>query len=96
MRRGTTPTLQFETEWDWTGYELLLTMSGGTEKSELTFDDSRLTVDGSTVYLSLTQAETLQFEKSVQCQIKGKKDGVVVATDIVRVKVLPILNEEVM
>lgn len=53
-------------------------------------------MDGSTVYLSLTQAETLQFEKSVQCQIKGKKDGVVVATDIVRVKVLPILNEEVM
>ena len=50
MRRGTTPTLQFETEWDWTGYELLLTMSGGTEKSELTFDDSRLTVDRISVF----------------------------------------------
>ncbi len=96
MRRGTTPTLQFETEWDWTGYELLLTMVCGAENTELTFDDSRLTVDGSTVYLSLTQEETLQFEKSVQCQLKGKKDGIVLATDIIRVKVLPILNEEVM
>lgn len=96
MRRGTTPTLQFETEWDWTGYDLLLTMKSGSGKPELTFDNSRLIIDGASVYLSLTQEETLQFEKSVQCQIKGKKDGAVMATDIIRVKVLPILNEEVM
>ncbi|MGF6375129.1 hypothetical protein M2140_000163 [Clostridiales Family XIII bacterium PM5-7] len=94
MRRGTTPTLKLITEQDWTGYDLRLTLEEGS--NEMTFENDRLTVEASVVYVALSQEETLSFNKSVQVQIKGEKDGIVVATDIVKIKVLPILNEEAM
>lgn len=94
MRRGTTPTLKFITDQDWTGYEVWLTLEEGDV--ELTFKGDRLKIDGSTVYASLTQEETLKFEKKISAQIKGEKDGIVIATDVEKIKVLPILNEEVM
>lgn len=95
MRRGTTPVLRFRTSQDWTGYEVELTLED--KNIELHFDGDRLTVDGTEVLITLTQEETLQFEeKKCQAQLKGKKDGVVIATDIANIKVLPILHEEVM
>lgn len=93
MRRGTTPTLKFITEQDWTDYEVWLTLE--EDSIELTFGNDRLIISGSTVYITLTQEETLQFNKKISAQIKGKKDGVVIATDVEKIKVLPILNEEV-
>lgn len=95
MRRGTTPTLKFITDHeDWSGYQVWLTLEEGD--MELTFKGDRLKIDGSTIYLDLTQEETLKFEKKVSAQIKGEKDGIVIATDVEKIKVLPILNEEVM
>ena len=94
MRRGTTPILRFRTEQDWTGYELELTIED--DNNELVFIDDRLTVDGTDILITLTQEETLLFNKSCKAQLRGKKDGTVIATDIVKIKVLPILNEEVM
>lgn len=95
MRRGTTPTLKFITDHsDWSGYEVWVTLEEGDV--ELTFKGNRLKIAGSTVYLSLTQEETLKFEKKINAQIKGEKDGIVIATDVEKIKVLPILNEEVM
>lgn len=94
MRRGTTPILRFRTSKDWTGYELELTMEDDT--NELVFHNDRLSLDGTDVLITLTQEETLTFNKSCKAQIRGKKDGSVEATDVVKIKVLPILNEEVM
>ena len=99
MRRGTTPTLKLTTDQDWTGYEVWLTIEekkNGGIGTELTLQGSRLTVSATTVYVTLTQEETLSFNKSAQIQLKGSKDGTVIATDIVNIKVLPVLNEEVM
>ena len=95
MRRGTTPILRFQTNHDWTGYELQLTLED--DDSELVFTNDRLTiVDQTDIYVTLTQEETLSFNKTCKAQLRGKKDGNVIATDTVKIKVLPILNEEVM
>lgn len=95
MRRGTTPILRFKTSQDWTGYEVELTLED--QNIETVFTGDRLTVDGTDILITLTQEETLAFEeKNCQAQIKGKKDGVVIGTDIAKIKVLPILHEEVM
>lgn len=94
MRRGTTPILKFKTGQDWTGYELQLTLEDSD--TELTFSGDRLQIDGTDVLITLTQEETLQFSKTCKAQIKGKMGDNVIATDIVTIKVLPILNEEVM
>lgn len=96
MRRGTTPTLKLTTDQDWTGYEVRLTIEEKNGGTELTLQQDRLNVSGTTVYATLTQEETLSFNKSAQIQLKGSKDGTVIATDIVNIKVLPILDEEVM
>ncbi|MEY8365722.1 hypothetical protein AALA22_08780 [Anaerovoracaceae bacterium 41-7] len=95
MRRGTTPTLKFITEQDWTGYDIILTLQE-KDGAELNFSNDRLKVEGTIVYLELTQEETLKFEKRINVQIKGEKDGIVIATNIEKIKVSPILNEEVM
>lgn len=94
MRRGTTPILKFKTGQDWTGYELQLTLED--DDTELTFTGDRLQIDGTDVLVTLTQEETLQFNKKCKAQIKGKLGDTVIATDIANIKVLPILNEEVM
>jgi len=97
MRRGTTPTLKLITEWDWSGYELWVTIE--QKDYEATFKDDRLKLSesGTDVYLELTQNETLAFKKgSAKVQIKGKKDGIVDGTDITNIKIYDILNEEVM
>lgn len=94
MRRGTTPILTFRTNQDWTGYELELTIED--DNTELVFRGDRLTVNTTDVSITLTQEETLSFNKSCKAQIRGKKGNVVIATDIEKIKVLPILNEEVM
>lgn len=97
MRRGTTPTLRLITEWDWTNYELWVTIE--QKNYEATFKDDRLKLSesGTDIYLELSQEETLAFKQgSAKVQIKGKKDGVVMATDIVGIKINDILDEEVM
>ena len=97
MRRGTTPTLRLITEWDWSDYEVWVTIE--QKNYEATFKDERLKLSesGTDVYLEMTQDETLAFKKgSAKVQIKGMKDGIVIATDTSSIKVLDILNEEVM
>lgn len=94
MIRGTTPTMVLQTEKDWTGWNVWVTFE--EDDVELTFKDDRVTVEGSTIYVTLTQEETLQFQKKVDVQVKGKKDGIVEATLKSREKVYEILNEKVM
>lgn len=96
MRRGTNPTLKLVTDQDWTGYEIIVTLEEVRQGVQLDIKGDRLTISGNTVYVTLTQEETLKFQSRVEVQIKGKKGNTVIATDIMKIKVLPILNEEVM
>lgn len=99
MRRGTSPTLKLTTDQDWTGYEVVVTIeedSAANGNVELNLEGDRLTIANSTIYVTLTQEETLKFRKKAKVQIKGKKGYNVIATDISNIPVLPILNEEVM
>lgn len=98
MRRGTSPTLKLTTDQDWTGYEVVVTIEENSNGNnvELNFKNEQLTIDGNTIYVELTQSDTLKFQKKAQIQIKGKKDNQVIATEISKIPVLPILNEEVM
>ena len=98
MRRGTTPTLEFELE----GVDLeevqtaILTIRQKYKNiinQELTID-----TDASVLYLTLTQQQTLMFEEG-KCQIQIKvlfKDGSVGATVIKNSTVEEIFNEEVL
>lgn len=99
MRRGTSPTLKLTTDQDWTGYEVIVTIeedSSVTGNIELNFEGDRLTIENNTIYVTLTQEETLKFKKKAKIQIKGKRGNNVIATDISSIPILPILNEEVM
>lgn len=96
MTRGSTPTIKLITEKNWTGWDVWVTLEEGN--MELTFRDDRILLDesGCNVYVRLTQEETLKFQRSAKVQVKGEKDGIVEATLIGKIKVYPILNEEVM
>ena len=97
MTRGTTPTLKLTTDRSWEGYEIWVTIE--QKDHEATFKDDRLLISesGTDVYLSLTQEETLAFKKgSAKVQIKGKKDGIVIATLTTSIKVREILEEDMM
>lgn len=94
MRRGTTAKLTLTSDFDWTDYTLQLTLE--ENEIELVFTEDRLTVNQGIVEVTLTQEETLKFNKKVQAQIKAKLGNSVIATDIANIPVLPILNEEVM
>lgn len=95
MRRGTTPTLIIQTDFDWTGYTLQLTIEEG--EAELVIEGERLIVEDTTnIRVTLTQQESLMFMKKAQVQIKAKIGESVIATDIGNVPVEAILNEGVM
>lgn len=96
MRRGTSPTLKLTTNQDWTGYEVIVTIEEEKTGVELNFTGDRLIIDGEDIYVTLTQEETLKFDKRAEIQAKGRKGSNVIATDISTIKILPILNEEVM
>ena len=97
MRRGTTSVLKLVTETDWSGYDIWVTIE--QKNYEATFKDEKVQLSESCtdIYLSLTQEETLAFDKgSAKVQVKGKKDDNVIATEIASIKIEDILNEEVM
>ena len=96
MRRGTSPTLKLTTNQDWTGYEVIVTIEEQKTGVELNFTGDRLVISGEDIYITLTQEETLKFSNRAEIQVKGKKDSSVIATDISKIPILPILNEEVM
>ena len=98
MRRGTTPTLEFELEdVDLTNIKIaMLTIKQDYKNvinQELEIDTER-----EILHTSLTQEQTLLF-KPGPCKIQIKVeflDGMVSATDIQTIDVRAILNEEIM
>lgn len=103
MRRGTTPIIKMISEHNWIGYDEIWVTFEQTKNCsgfELTLKGDRVKVSegGTEIYVQLTQEETLAFAKgSAKVQIKGVRGGnLVEATDAVSIKILDILNEEVM
>lgn len=102
IRRGTTPLIHLITDVDtWKDcVDIWLTFQDSrNEDDDLTLPMERLTIseDGREIWATLTQVETLSFDTSVKIQLKGRTaDGYVIATDVVRSKVLPILDENIM
>ena len=93
MIRGTTPviklTLPEEIDWD----VLYITFKqGDTNVLEKTLSD--VEIDGKTIYLLLTQAETLAFDRSnvVWVQLRGKVGDTAYASKVMRVSVSDILK----
>lgn len=95
MIRGTTSSLKLITDKNWDGWRVWVTIEDKT--TELTLKEDRVIVEGNTVVVNLSQEETLMFtSSSANVQVKGEKDGNVEATLMGKVKVYPILCEDVM
>lgn len=93
MIRGTTPIIKFnlpmKIEWD----TLYITFKQGEDiVLEKTLND--VMINDSTIYLSLTQAETLSFSKSetIWVQIRGKVVDTAYASKIMRMSISDILK----
>lgn len=102
MRRGTTPTLILEMPDEISVSDLseaILTIEQNKREIITKFlSDMTLDVDGNAMTISLTQEETLELQDSrlAEIQLKIKTvDGMVTASDVIRIAVKEILNEEV-
>ena len=96
MRRGTTPIITLTVNADisdWTMY-----VSFRNNGKTVTFEDDRLTKTASsgqtTIYITLTQEETLAFNVgTADVQIRAIKDDVAIATNIKKIDITPIILE---
>lgn len=99
MRRGTTPTITLESDFDFTGWYLYVTIVNGVKS--ITFENDSLTMKRdngkSLISFTLTQEQTLSFKSGTMCEveIRAYKDGAAVATDIESVSVDRILKDGV-
>lgn len=98
MRRATTPKLAISIDVDlrdcW--YRVVFAQTHGA-KVVKNQNDCELSEDGKTIYVQLSQEETLLFSDryKVNVQIRYGKDSSVCATNIVMISVDQILDEEV-
>ena len=98
MRRATTPNIEIDIDQDLRGYwyRVAFKQQNGTtiikDQNECILSD-----DGKTIFIELTQEETLRFSDSfnIHVQVRFGKDDKVCATNIVDTKVGKILDEEV-
>lgn len=85
MRRGTTPIITLEVDFDFTDWELYVTFKNGMKT--ITIENDGLTLETksgkSTIRILLSQQQTLSFYANTVCkvQIRAYKDGIAVATD---------------
>lgn len=84
LRRGTTPTLRFETSEDLTSCDrIILTLKG--ERGTVQVETPRLEVDAEGITAYLTQADTLVLGDPVEVQVRARAGGVAVASDILTI-----------
>ena len=101
MRRGTTPTVAMSCDVDLTGWNVYLTFA--QEWHVLTVTDVHVTpvqedgkVVGCVVSAVLSQDDTLGFRAGdMQVQVRACKDGMAIASQIVRADVKDVIFEEV-
>jgi len=100
MRRGTTPpnNFVFDNEDPRDFAEVLVTYAQRGQV-RINRDQSQLSIDETTVYLRLTQEETLLFAAGVPVEIQIRvlrQDGTADASPIYRVPVEAVLNDSVL
>ena len=99
MRRGTTPIISLEVDFDFTDWELFVTFKNGLKTITIENDGLTLEVNEgtSTVDVLLSQLQTLSFNSNTKCevQIRAYKDGSAVATSIEMLDVERILMDGV-
>lgn len=99
MRRGTTPIVSLEVDFDFTDWELFVTFKNGLNM--ITVENDGLTLEvkkgTSTVNVLLSQLQTLSFNANTKCevQIRACKGGSAVATDIETIDINKILMDGV-
>lgn len=98
MRRATTPKLTIAIDTDLRGcwYRVTLAQNYGPKiiKDQ---DECELSEDGKTIYVKLTQRETLQFSDKykIKVQVRYGIDDSVCASNIATITIDEILDEEV-
>ena len=103
IRRGSTPTIEFETETDLSEFSQIYVVikqetGDGYVSVEKTLTDDSTVRDEKHFSVRLTQEETLCLEdnKKTELQLKGKTVyGDVMTTDIIELSVRRVLHEEV-
>lgn len=98
MRRATTPNVEIRIDECLTGcwYRVTFAQKGG-QKLIKDQDECELSDDGKTVYVHLSQRDTLQFSDKydLRVQVRFGRGDEACASDIATVKVAEILDEEV-
>ena len=97
--RATTPTHTFRIALDISLIKALMVIYAQSDKEVFHKNLEDCTLDGNTIKVTLSQAETLKLdhERNVQIQIRGlTHDGVAFRSKIVTVSVGKILNEDVL
>lgn len=99
MRRGTTPTHTFQLPVDAATLEEVKIIYAQSGKEVLTKYKEDCSANGTAVSVTLTQEETLKFSACSPCQIQVRAltaDGEAMASDIIEIKVYPILDSGVL
>lgn len=99
MRRCTTPTVTIHIDESLSGCEWFRVTFAQKDGARIVKDqdDCELSEDGKEIRVTLTQDETLRFNvrNDLRVQVRFGSDGSACASDIASVKVLEILDEEV-
>lgn len=98
MYRGTTPTLSFELPFDVSeATSLYITISQRYDNIQIEKSLEDCSVDGTIATVSLTQEETLRLvpDKPVFIQVRVVKDGVAMASDMIKTTVKDVLKDGV-
>lgn len=100
MRRGTTPPNSFVFDGESPAdFEKIVVTYAQRGRVLINRDKSQLSIDATTVYLRLTQVETLLFTSGVPVEIQIRvlrQDGTADASPIYRVPVEAVLNDSVL
>lgn len=99
MRRGTTPTHTFQLPVDASLLDEVKITYVQKDKEVLTKYKRDCKVNGSSISVTLTQEETLRFSQYCVCHVQVRaltNDGEAIASQIMNVKVLPLLDAEVL
>lgn len=96
MRRGTTPTITFETDCNCTEFDLLEIAFAQADEVILTKKIKDCMIDGNKITVSLTEEETLLFDcnkNPVKMQIRAGTGTSRIASDIMHTTAESILKD---
>lgn len=99
MRRGTTPTHEYELPFETNAIKKIIITYAQRDEIVLEKKTEDCTMDGTIVSVTLTQEETLRFDSSKHVKIQVKIllfNGKVLVSNKITKAISDVLNEEVM